>query len=149
VREALKAGGDVVATAERLGVQVSDHDTVVKRSTAAVERIDEAVSLAELRGDLRFFNAEYRRRRELAQLKGRAFMSYSTARAKLGEAIAGVAATGGVNRAVVAAVFDKARIDLCLPMVVDGTDGVPARAHAGQPVQAAGRGAVRLRGKKS
>jgi hypothetical protein len=42
---------------------------------------------------MKFFNAEYRRRREAASARDRGFMTYERARARLRRAIAGVIAT--------------------------------------------------------
>jgi hypothetical protein len=44
------------------------------------------------RGDLKFFNAEYKRQRAEAKRAGKSFISYAQARERLGRAIASAAA---------------------------------------------------------
>jgi hypothetical protein len=65
---------------------------------------------AQRRGDLKFFNAEYKRRRDAAVAVGQTFMSYGEARARLQKAIAeGAAKRGnGVAPELVASVFRAA-----------------------------------------
>jgi hypothetical protein len=95
VKQARKNGGDVPGAARRLGVALTEHAIVLARAAAASKRIRQTLSEAQGRGDLKFFNAEYKRRRIEAEAVGKCFMSYSQAKAKLHKAIAAVAAQGG------------------------------------------------------
>jgi hypothetical protein len=72
----------------RLGVVLTEHAHVVARAEAAATRIARGISAANARGDLQFFNSEYKRRRAQAVTAGRAFMTYGQARARLQKAIA-------------------------------------------------------------
>ncbi len=103
---AVRSGEDVPVAAARLGIAISDHATVARRASAAVARIEAALQQAEAGGDMKFFNTEYRRRRQAARRRGQGFITYNRARARLGEAIAGAAATGTLDRTLVAAVFE-------------------------------------------
>src|ERR1700731_4882839 len=96
VRHARKDSGDVEAAARALGVPVTVHHVAIQRAGAAVARIDAALAEAQRTGAMKFFNAEYRRRREAANAIGQGFMSYETARARLRRAVAGIIAQGGV-----------------------------------------------------
>jgi len=56
---------------------------------------------------MKFFNAEYRRRREAASAIGRGFMTYGRAVARLRRAIAGAIAGGGaISVSLVVQVFE-------------------------------------------
>jgi hypothetical protein len=68
----------------------------MQRASSSVARIDAALSEAQRRGLMKFFNGEYRRRRAAASTRGHGFMTYERARARLRRAIAGVIAAGGV-----------------------------------------------------
>jgi hypothetical protein len=92
IKQAQKNGGDIPAIARKLGVTLTEHDVVIVRAQAAAARIESAIAQAMDRGDLKFFNAEYRRRRAEAKRRGQGFMSYSAARERLGRAIASAAA---------------------------------------------------------
>jgi hypothetical protein len=98
----LPAAEAIEAAARRLGLHLTPHETAIARAEAALARIDAALAQAQRNGGLKFFNAEFRRRRKVG-----ARMSYSEAMRRLRRALAGVAA-GGVTRAVVAEVFDGA-----------------------------------------
>jgi hypothetical protein len=107
VRHARKIGGDVESAAFALGVPATAHHVAVQRAAAAVERIDAALAEAQRCGALRFFNAEYRRRRKAASTSGHGFMTYGRARARLRQAVAGVIAAGGaISTSLVAQVFE-------------------------------------------
>jgi hypothetical protein len=97
VKQARKNGGDIPAAARRLGVVLTEHATVLARAAAASKRIRQTLSEAQGRGDLKFFNAEYKRRRIEAAAVGKSFMTYSQAKAKLHKAIAAVAGQGGAK----------------------------------------------------
>jgi hypothetical protein len=106
IRQAQKNGGDIVATARKLGVTLTEHSTVLARAAAAASRIESAIAQAMDRGDLKFFNAEYKRRRTEAERRGQGFMSYAQARERLVRAIASAAAEGGTVKAkLIAGVF--------------------------------------------
>lgn len=103
---AVRSGEAVPAAAARLGIAITDHATVKARASQAVARIEAALAQAEAGGGLKFFNSEYRRRRQAARERGQGFPTYNQVRAKLGRAIAGVAA-GSLDRSLVAAVFES------------------------------------------
>jgi hypothetical protein len=110
VKQARKNGGDIPVAAQKLGVALTEHSVVLARASAAVARIKSALREAQARGDLQFFNAEYKRRRAEAAAAGKGFMSYGQARARLQKAIAEVAAKGdnGITPELVASVFRAA-----------------------------------------
>jgi hypothetical protein len=110
VKQARQNGGDVPAAARHLGVALTEHAIVVARAAAAATRIKRTLSEAQGRGDLKFFNAEYKRRRGAAVAVGQTFMSYGEARARLQKAIAEAAAKGGngVTPELVSSVFRAA-----------------------------------------
>jgi hypothetical protein len=80
------------------------HETVTERAQAATLRIEERLSTAHEKGDLKFFNAQYRARRLAAREGGQGFMPYSAAKARLQRTIADVAA-GKATTTLVARVF--------------------------------------------
>jgi hypothetical protein len=99
-------GRDVVAAAARLKVQLTDHATVVQRVSEAVDRIDTALTAAQRRGDLAFFNQLYKAQRVAAQARGRGFMPYGLALRRLRIAVAHAAANGGqCTRSLMLSVF--------------------------------------------
>ncbi len=106
-RHARKDGGDIPAAARELGVTVTMHHVAILRAGASVARFDAALAEAQRCGTMKFFNAEYRRRREAASARGRGFMTYERARARLRRAVAGVIAAGGViSASLVVQVFE-------------------------------------------
>ena len=108
VKQARKNGGDIPAAARKLGVTLTAHDAVIARAKAATARIEDALSEAQARGDLQFFNREYKRRRSAAAAAGQSFMSYGQARTQLHKTIATVAASGGtLTRALIESVFGR------------------------------------------
>ena len=46
--------GDIPAAAQRLGLKVTDHHTMIVRARAAVERLDQGLARAKADGALRF-----------------------------------------------------------------------------------------------
>jgi hypothetical protein len=108
IREGRKNGGDIPAAARKLGVALTEHSVVQARASTAVARIEAALREAQRRGDLQFFNAEYKRRRIEAVAAGRSFMSYGQARMRLHKTIATVAASGGtLTRTLIESVFGR------------------------------------------
>jgi hypothetical protein len=108
VKQARKNGGDIPAAARHLGVPLTEHRVVLGRASTAAARIESALREAQRRGDLRFFNAEYKRRRTAAAAAGQSFMSYGRARTRLHKTIATVAASGGtVARTLIESVFGR------------------------------------------
>jgi hypothetical protein len=108
IRLARKDGSDIQVVARRLGVAVTEHAIVLKRASAAIERIEAALREAQRRGDLKFFNSEYKRRRGAAVAAGQTLMSYGEARARLHKAVASAAASGGtMTRTLIESVFGK------------------------------------------
>ena len=106
VRSANANGRDVVAAAARLQTPLTDHATVAERATEAVGRIDTALTAAQRRGDLAFFNQLYKAQRVAAQGQGRGFMPYGLALRRLRIAVAHAAANGGqCTRSLMLSVF--------------------------------------------
>lgn len=95
----------ITAAARRLKIGLTDYQVGLTRVQGATTRLAEALSDAMADGGLKFFNAEYRRRRQEAQQAGTYFMSYNVARARLQDALAKAAASGGVDAQVIAKVF--------------------------------------------
>jgi hypothetical protein len=108
VKQARKNGGDIPAAARHLGVALTEHAIALARAAAAASRIERTLLEAQGRGDLKFFNAEYKRRRTAAAAAGQSFMSYGQARTRLHKTIATVAARGGtLTRALIESVFGR------------------------------------------
>jgi hypothetical protein len=106
VRAANANGKDVAAAARRLQTPVTPHDVVAERATEAVGRIDTALTTAQRRGDLAFFNQLYRAQRVAAAAQGQGFMSYGLALRRLRIAVAHAAANGGqCTRSLMLSVF--------------------------------------------
>jgi len=80
VRHARQDGGDIPTAARELGVAITAHEVVMQRVTASVARIDAALAEAQRSGAMRFFNPEYRRRRNAVSASGHGFMTYRRAR---------------------------------------------------------------------
>jgi hypothetical protein len=97
--------GDVAKAAAALGIEVTPHDEVLERAQAAVSRIEHGISKAQAEGLLREFNQIYRAKRLLALERGRRFMSYQQARARLRNALAKVPAKGLPRGPLLEAVF--------------------------------------------
>jgi hypothetical protein len=109
VRAANANGKHVVAAAARLKAPLTDHATVAERATEAVDRIDTALTAAQRRGDLAFFNQLYKAQRVAAQARGRGFMPYGLALRRLRIAVAHAAANGGqCTRSLMLSVFGDA-----------------------------------------
>lgn len=75
--------------AQAMGVKLTEHATVAKRSRQAAERVRSVLNEANQRGDLAWFNGAYRayRLQRSAGADGRA-LSYAAARARLCSAMA-------------------------------------------------------------
>ncbi len=86
--EARKTDRHIVSAAKRLGITLTEHDTVMQRASARVRRIQEAVDTAEQAGVLKFFNQEYQRRRQAAVAAGKNLPPYTAMRARLRRALA-------------------------------------------------------------
>ena len=69
--KAARKTGDLVGAAQRLGIVVTEHTTVMARATAAVEKIEQRLAQAQRNGDLGFINREFKRRRLEAAAQGR------------------------------------------------------------------------------
>jgi len=109
VERARRDGGDVAAAARKLGVAVADHATVLARAEAAVRRINNGVEWARRTGVLAELNAEYKRRRLLAEQRGETFMRYGEMQAKLGRVLAAQVAGSSTTGTLVSQVFDRTR----------------------------------------
>ena len=95
---------DIPAATAQLGILLTEHDEAVARARAAVTRINATLAAAHARGDLRFFNSEFRRRRAAARAAGVSLMRYAEAMRRLRRELACVAA-GRILAGVVARVF--------------------------------------------
>ena len=103
-------GGDVPSAAAKLGLVATPHCVVVKRVAERVSVIDQTIAQAIDAGVLKSFNSTYRARRLQAMQRGKSFMSYSQALAKLRKVVAdAVAKDGTIPKSFVDAVFDEAR----------------------------------------
>jgi hypothetical protein len=104
------ANGDVPGAAHRLGLTVTPHSVVAKRTADRTAKIDEALKQALDEGVLKMFNAEFRKRRLAAKRAGRRFMSYHAAHERLRRVVTEMVAKGGlVTQSLIAGVFDEAR----------------------------------------
>jgi hypothetical protein len=74
------AVAEIKAAANRVGATLSEHAVVLARAQAALSQLDTKLELARQKGALKFFNAEYRRRREEAKARGAGFMNYELQR---------------------------------------------------------------------
>jgi hypothetical protein len=97
---------DIVAAAQQLDIPLTDHAVAMARAKVAVVRINAVLAAAHDRGDLKFFNNEFHRRRMAARAVGAAFMSYAEAMRRLRRELAGVAA-GRISVVMVARVFGE------------------------------------------
>ena len=61
---------DIPASAAQLGIPLTEHDIAVTRARAAVTRINTVLAAAHDRGELKFFNRKFSRRRMEAQAAG-------------------------------------------------------------------------------
>jgi hypothetical protein len=100
------AVAELRAAANRVGVVLTEHGTVVVRAQVAVNQLQEKISDAQRAGSLKFFNSEYRRRREEAKAAGRGFMPYNLAMARLRSLLAGAAAGASID-GLIARVFER------------------------------------------
>jgi hypothetical protein len=94
VKCARSNGGDVVAAARALNVDLTEHAIVLERVGAAVHRIKEKLEFLQRTGGLAMFNAAYRAHRLAAEAAGLKFMPYPVALARLRRVLAGVTAGG-------------------------------------------------------
>jgi hypothetical protein len=97
-------GEDPEAAAAALGVTLTNHATVLARAADAAGRIADGLTRAQAEGLLKDFNREYRIRRLAAAERGKRFMSYDQAMARLRRALAQAAA--GHPAALMTCVFD-------------------------------------------
>lgn len=95
----------ITAAARRLKIGLTDYQVGLTRVQGATTRLAQALDDAAADGALKFFNAEYRRRRQEAQQAGNYFMSYGVARARLQDALGKAVAGGGADAHVIAMVF--------------------------------------------
>jgi len=95
----------VTGAARRLDIRLADHATVMTRVSGQVGKIKQRIEGSRQSGGLSAFNAEFRRRRLLAQRTGARFPPYGAALRRLRAAMATAAATGGT--ATPLAIFDQ------------------------------------------
>jgi hypothetical protein len=108
VRAANANGRDVAAAAAQLHTALTDHAIVAQRVEAAVSRIDGGLNIAKQRGDLVFFNRQYKARRAAAQARGCGFMTYGQALRRLRKAVAKAIADGGaITQSLMLSVFGE------------------------------------------
>lgn len=91
------ATAEILAAAKRIEVVLSEHSVVVARAQGAVDQLSAKLTTAQQNGALKFFNSEYRRRREEAKASGNGFMSYNAAMARLRKLLASAAAGARVS----------------------------------------------------
>jgi len=89
------AVGLIVGTAKRYGVGLTTHEILLERVGAATGKIAAKIEGSRQSGGLSAFNAEFKRRRMLAQRAGTRFPTYGAALRRLRAAMASAAATGG------------------------------------------------------
>jgi hypothetical protein len=107
VARVAKESGDIVGAAKELHVHLTPHERLIERTVARTARIEQVLETATHEGWLKFFNAEYRKRRLAARRNGKRFMSYECASRKLRQAIARCLANGGIiSPALVTQVFE-------------------------------------------
>ncbi|RXG91567.1 hypothetical protein [Bradyrhizobium zhanjiangense] len=80
--DAKAAQRHVENVAAHMGIQLTEHATVLMRARSAVAFIDAKIAQAQANGELAWFNSAYRAWRLEAQREGRG-MSYAEARARL------------------------------------------------------------------
>jgi hypothetical protein len=80
--------GVVEKMATKLGIGLTPHVVMMRRARAATQRLKGEVEAEQLKGALKFFNAEFSRRRREAEARGEVFMGYATAVTRLRSAIA-------------------------------------------------------------
>jgi hypothetical protein len=104
VRDAKRTAGERpdIATTEAAirqaaaanGATLTPSDVAMARAAEATERLDEAMESMRTGGQLQIFNRHYRAARDAARAKGRGFMCYSTAMARLRLALVPYLANG-------------------------------------------------------
>jgi hypothetical protein len=87
--------GDVEAAAWRLGIRLTRHDSAVTKAQDRAAALSSAMRQAQEAGLMRAFNTEYRQRRLAAFERGKNYMPYAVARARLTQAVASAAAHSG------------------------------------------------------
>jgi hypothetical protein len=99
----------ILGAAKRLSIGLTPHMAMLARAEAALNQIDTTIKAATSSGQLKFFNAEYAKRRREAAAQGREFISYNVAAKRLQSVLAGIAAdraTGAqLNTAIIEQVF--------------------------------------------
>jgi hypothetical protein len=82
VADARTAQRRIENVAAHMGIQLTEHDTVLLRARSAVNYIEQKIDEAQAAGQLSWFNQAYRAWRLQAKQHGRS-MSYAEARARL------------------------------------------------------------------
>jgi hypothetical protein len=80
------------------GAHLTPHRTVLARTESAARRLAMRVNDAAVQGQLKLFNAEFRRRRLLATARGEGFMNYATARRRFRRVIIGRLIVSGATQ---------------------------------------------------
>jgi hypothetical protein len=97
--------GDVAAAAAALRVKLVEHSAALQRTEELVKRLDARMHTAQADGDLSAFNKAYRRYRLDRTAAGQPVMTYVTARSRLRQALAEVAA-GKAAPGIIKRVFE-------------------------------------------
>lgn len=92
--------------AKREGVRLVPHAVVMLRAARAAELLDGRLSTAAAEGRLKYFHAEYRRRRTAALARGESFISFSAAHRRLRRIIVERAISGDAASNIFEEVFD-------------------------------------------
>jgi hypothetical protein len=105
LKRASANSGDVVKAAVKLGVRLVEHSAALQRTETLVAKLDARMHTAQAGGDLQAFNRSYREYRLSRTAAGQPVMTYVTARSRLRQALADVAA-GKAAPGIVASVFN-------------------------------------------
>jgi hypothetical protein len=102
IKRASADHADVPKAAARLGVRLVEHSAALQRTEDLVSKLDARMAQAQHDGDLSAFNRSYRQYRLSRTAAGQPVMTYVTARSRLRQALAEVAAgkapPGIINR---------------------------------------------------
>jgi hypothetical protein len=96
--------GDVSKAAAALRIKLVEHSSALQRTEELVQRLDARMQTAQAGGDLSAFNRAYRGYRLDRTAAGQPVMNYATARSRLRQALAEVAA-GKAAPGIIARVF--------------------------------------------
>jgi hypothetical protein len=101
-----RVSGDVPAAAAALGVRLIDHGHAVRRAEGSVRRLNARMMQAQRTGALVQFNHEYKRRRQEAFVRGKPFMPYTAARARLRQVLVEAKADRALPASLMTRIFE-------------------------------------------